>query len=83
MQFIYLRELDLEKINRGTVAELASHKNLKKFIVHSCRNYEVFEDFRNLPQLLVVKGEIFGLKVAFTQLGQHFLSHVFLNERTI
>ncbi|PAV85803.1 hypothetical protein WR25_14391 [Diploscapter pachys] len=62
LQFIYLRELDLEKINRGTVAELASHKNLKKFIVHSCRNYEVFEDFRNLPQLLVVKGEIFGLK---------------------
>lgn len=32
-------------------------------IVHGCRNYEVLEDFRNLPQLLVVKGEIVGLKV--------------------
>ena len=29
-QFIYLRELDLEKINRGTVVELANHKALKK-----------------------------------------------------
>lgn len=29
-QFIYLRELDLEKINRGTVVELANHPNLKK-----------------------------------------------------
>ncbi|CAJ0935084.1 unnamed protein product, partial [Mesorhabditis belari] len=62
LQFIYMRELDLEKINRGTVVELAAHKNLKKVIVHKCRNYEVLEDFRNLPQLLVVKGEIQGLK---------------------
>ncbi|CAD6194261.1 unnamed protein product [Caenorhabditis auriculariae] len=62
LQFIYLRELDLEKINRGTVVELANHKNLKKVIVHFCRNYEVLEDFRNLPQLLVVKGDIVGLK---------------------
>ncbi|NP_001368608.1 F-box domain-containing protein [Caenorhabditis elegans] len=62
LQFIYLRELDLEKINRGTVVELANHPNLKKVIVHLCRNYEVLEDFRNLPQLLVVKGEIMGLK---------------------
>lgn len=62
LQFIYLRELDLEKINRGTVVELANHKCLKKVIVHLCRNYEVLEDFRNLPQLLVVKGEIVGLK---------------------
>ncbi|GMT34019.1 hypothetical protein PFISCL1PPCAC_25316 [Pristionchus fissidentatus] len=62
LQFIYLRELNLEKINRGTVVELANHKLLKKVIVHGCRNYEVLEDFRNLPQLLVVKGEIVGLK---------------------
>ncbi|UMM41948.1 hypothetical protein L5515_017977 [Caenorhabditis briggsae] len=62
LQFIYCRELDLEKINRGTVVELANHPNLKKVIVHLCRNYEVLEDFRNLPQLLVVKGEIMGLK---------------------
>ncbi|CAB3400356.1 unnamed protein product [Caenorhabditis bovis] len=62
LQFIYLRELNLEKINRGTVVELANHENLKKVIVHLCRNYEVLEDFRNLPQLLVVKGEIMGLK---------------------
>ncbi|TKR81262.1 hypothetical protein L596_015163 [Steinernema carpocapsae] len=62
LQFIYLRELDLEKINRATVVELANHKSLKKVIVHGCRNYEVLEDFRSLPQLLVVKGEIVGLK---------------------
>ncbi|CAJ0582964.1 unnamed protein product, partial [Mesorhabditis spiculigera] len=62
LQFVYLRELDLEKINRGTVAELAVHRSLKKVIVHKCRNYEVLEDFRNLPQLLVVKGEIQGLR---------------------
>ncbi|GMR32902.1 hypothetical protein PMAYCL1PPCAC_03097 [Pristionchus mayeri] len=62
LQFIYLRELNLEKINRGTVVELANHKLLKKVIVHGCQNYEVLEDFRNLPQLLVVKGEIIGLK---------------------
>uniref|UniRef100_A0A914RWK4 Uncharacterized protein n=1 Tax=Parascaris equorum TaxID=6256 RepID=A0A914RWK4_PAREQ len=41
LQFIYLRELDLEKINRGTVVELAEHASLKKVIVHGCRNYEV------------------------------------------
>ncbi|VDM46079.1 unnamed protein product [Toxocara canis] len=63
LQFIYLRELDLEKINRGTVVELAEHTSLKKVIVHGCRNYEVLQDFSNLPQLLVVKGEIVGLKV--------------------
>ncbi|EFO25291.1 hypothetical protein LOAG_03195 [Loa loa] len=62
LQFIYLREIDLEKINRGTMVELAQHPQLKKLIVHKCRNYEVFEDFHNLPQLLVVKGDIVGLK---------------------
>uniref|UniRef100_A0A1I8EPN6 Uncharacterized protein n=1 Tax=Wuchereria bancrofti TaxID=6293 RepID=A0A1I8EPN6_WUCBA len=62
LQFIYLREIDLEKINRGTMVELAQHLQLKKLIVHKCRNYEVFEDFHNLPQLLVVKGDIVGLK---------------------
>ncbi|KAL3991143.1 F-box-like family protein [Acanthocheilonema viteae] len=62
LQFIYLREIDLEKINRGTVVELAQHPQLKKLVVHKCRNYEVFEDFHNLPQLLVVKGDIVGLK---------------------
>ncbi|KAH7693115.1 Protein Y72A10A.1, partial [Aphelenchoides avenae] len=41
---------------------LSKHRNLKKLIVHGCRNYEVLQDFRNLPQLLVVKGEIAGLK---------------------
>ncbi|KJH40650.1 hypothetical protein DICVIV_13392 [Dictyocaulus viviparus] len=30
LQFIYLRELDLEKINRATVADLANHNTLKK-----------------------------------------------------
>jgi hypothetical protein len=57
-----LRELDLEKINRGTVVKMANHERLKKVIVHGCRNYEVLQDFHNLPQLLVVKGEIIGLK---------------------
>jgi len=69
LQFIYLRELDLEKINRGTVVELANHGRLKKVIVHGCRNYEVLQDFKNLPQLLVVKGEIIGLKA---MLGDFF-----------
>ncbi|VDO58498.1 unnamed protein product [Onchocerca flexuosa] len=41
LQFIYLREIDLEKINRGTTVELAEHPQLKKLIVHKCRNYEV------------------------------------------
>jgi hypothetical protein len=58
-----LRELDLEKINRATVERLSQHRHLKKLIVHQCRNYEVLQDFQNLPQLLVVKGEIQGLKV--------------------
>ncbi|CAD5234473.1 unnamed protein product [Bursaphelenchus xylophilus] len=62
LQFVYLRELDLEKVNRATVAILSKHKNLKKLIVHGCRNYDVFQDFHGLPQLLVVKGEILGLK---------------------
>uniref|UniRef100_A0A914C8H7 Uncharacterized protein n=1 Tax=Acrobeloides nanus TaxID=290746 RepID=A0A914C8H7_9BILA len=60
--FVYLRELDLEKINRGTVEKLSLHRQLKKVIVHGCRNYEVLQDFHNLPQLLVVKGEIIGLR---------------------
>lgn len=68
LEFIYLRELDLEKINRGTVVELAQHTALKKFIVHGCRNYEVLQDFKNLPQLLVVKGEIVGLKAMIGEL---------------
>lgn len=63
LQFIYMRELDVEKINRGTVVKLANHEQLKKVIVHGCRNYEVLQDFHALPQLLVVKGEIQGLKV--------------------
>ncbi|KIH46316.1 hypothetical protein ANCDUO_23633 [Ancylostoma duodenale] len=29
-EFIYLRELDLEKINRATVVDLANHNTLKK-----------------------------------------------------
>ncbi|KAL3088491.1 hypothetical protein niasHS_009942 [Heterodera schachtii] len=62
LEFVYLRELDLEKINRVTVERLSQHKRLKKMIVHGCRNYEVLQDFRNLPQLLVVKGDIQGLK---------------------
>uniref|UniRef100_A0AC35TTK8 Disease resistance protein n=1 Tax=Rhabditophanes sp. KR3021 TaxID=114890 RepID=A0AC35TTK8_9BILA len=62
LEFIYLRELNLEKINRGTVEKLSKHKNLKKMIVHGCRKYEVLQDFKGLPQLLVVKGEIQGLK---------------------
>jgi hypothetical protein len=64
LQFVYLRELDLEKVNRGTVEKLSKHRNLKKLIVHGCRNYDVFKDFNGLPQLLVVKGEIVGLKVS-------------------
>lgn len=32
-------------------------------IVHQCRNYEAMTDFNNLPQLLVVNGEIQGLKM--------------------
>uniref|UniRef100_A0A914H264 Uncharacterized protein n=1 Tax=Globodera rostochiensis TaxID=31243 RepID=A0A914H264_GLORO len=62
LEFVYLRELDLEKINRATVERLSQHKHLKKLIVHGCRNYEVLQDFQNLPQLLVVRGDIQGLK---------------------
>jgi len=62
LQFVYLRELNLERLNRGTVEQLSRHKNLKKLIVHGCRNYDALQDFRNLPQLLVVKGDIVGLK---------------------
>ncbi|KAK6033424.1 hypothetical protein OSTOST_00384 [Ostertagia ostertagi] len=43
LQFIYLRELDLEKINRATVVELANHSTLKKvqatFSLQHCYNY--------------------------------------------
>lgn len=61
-QFVYLRELNLERLNRATVEQLSRHRKLKKLIVHGCRNYEVLQDFHTLPQLLVVKGEIIGLK---------------------
>jgi hypothetical protein len=69
LQFVYLRELNLERLNRATVEQLSRHKNLKKLIVHGCRNYEVLEDFHTLPQLLVVKGEIMGLKAMLGDLG--------------
>nr|CAD2158197.1 unnamed protein product [Meloidogyne enterolobii] len=62
LEFVYLRELDLEKINRATVERLANHRRLKKLIVHGCRNYEALQDFHSLPQLLVIKGDIQGLK---------------------
>lgn len=67
VQFVYLRELDLEKINRATVEKLSRHPRLKKLIVHGCRNFDALQDFSNLPQLLVVKGEIMGLKVVKVQ----------------
>jgi hypothetical protein len=69
LQFVYLRELNLERLNRATVEQLSRHNNLKKLIVHGCRNYEVLEDFHTLPQLLVVKGEIMGLKAMLGDLG--------------
>uniref|UniRef100_A0A915DBX4 Uncharacterized protein n=1 Tax=Ditylenchus dipsaci TaxID=166011 RepID=A0A915DBX4_9BILA len=64
LQFVYLRELDLEKINRATVEKLSKHPRLK-------RNYEALQDFHNLPQLLVVKGEIIGLKAMIGDLGEY------------
>uniref|UniRef100_A0A914YIC7 Uncharacterized protein n=1 Tax=Panagrolaimus superbus TaxID=310955 RepID=A0A914YIC7_9BILA len=67
--FVYLRELNLERLNRATVEQLSRHNNLKKLIVHGCRNYEVLQDFHTLPQLLVVKGEIMGLKAMLGDLG--------------
>jgi len=69
LQFVYLREIDLEKVNRGTVEKMSKHRALKKLIVHGCRNYDVFQDFRGLPQLLVVKGEIIGLKQMLGDIG--------------
>uniref|UniRef100_A0A7E5A142 Leucine-rich repeat-containing protein 51 n=1 Tax=Panagrellus redivivus TaxID=6233 RepID=A0A7E5A142_PANRE len=69
LQFVYLRELNLERLNRATVEQLAVHPKLKKLIVHGCRNYEALQDFRNLPQLLVVKGEIVGLKAMIGDIG--------------
>uniref|UniRef100_A0AC34GVN6 Uncharacterized protein n=1 Tax=Panagrolaimus sp. ES5 TaxID=591445 RepID=A0AC34GVN6_9BILA len=69
LQFVYLRELNLERLNRATVEQLSRHNNLKKLIVHGCRNYEVLQDFHTLPQLLVVKGEIMGLKAMLGDLG--------------
>ncbi|KAI1724350.1 hypothetical protein Ddc_05581 [Ditylenchus destructor] len=71
LQFVYLRELDLEKINRATVENLSRHRQLKKLIVHGCRNYEALQDFRNLPQLLVVKGDIMGLKAMLGDMGEY------------
>ena len=71
LQFVYLRELDLEKINRATVEKLSKHLRLKKLIVHGCRNFEALQDFHNLPQLLVVKGEIIGLKAMIGDLADY------------
>jgi len=71
LQFVYLRELDLEKLNRATVEKLAKHPRLKKLIVHGCRNFDALQDFRNLPQLLVVKGEIVGLKAMIGDIGDY------------
>ncbi|KAI6173913.1 hypothetical protein M3Y98_01133400 [Aphelenchoides besseyi] len=70
LQFIYCRELDLERINRATVEKLSKHRALKKLIVHGCRRYEVLKDFGNLPQLLVVQGEIIGLKQMVGDIGE-------------
>jgi len=71
LEFVYLRELDLEKINRQTVVELSKHRNLKKLVVHGCRNFEALQDFHNLPQLLVVKGDIVGLKAMLGDFDEH------------
>ena len=62
LQFLYLRELDLENLNFPTVKKLAQHPSLKKLIAHMCRKIDVLLEFGSLPQLLVVKGEIQGLK---------------------
>ena len=45
------------------VLALAAHPTLKKVIVHQCRNFDAMTDFHQLPQLLVVPGEIQGLKM--------------------
>jgi hypothetical protein len=71
LTFVYLRELDLEKINRATVEKLSKHPRLKKLVVHGCRNYEALQDFHNLPQLLVVKGDIVGLKAMLGDLADY------------
>jgi len=71
LTFVYLRELDLEKLNRATVERLSKHPRLKKVVVHACRNYEALQDFHNLPQLLVVKGDIVGLKAMLGDIADY------------
>lgn len=62
LQWLYLRELDLENISVQTVQKLAGHSGLKKVIVHFCRNYDSLSNFRSLPQLMIVNTQIQGLK---------------------
>lgn len=62
LQWIYLREIDLEPISWATVQAWATHPMLKRIIVHWCRNYDALANFQTLKQLLVVNQQIKGLK---------------------
>lgn len=43
LQFMYIREIDMERVNHRTVERLAEHKLLKKVIVHQCRKIDVLQ----------------------------------------
>jgi hypothetical protein len=62
LQFLYLRELDLENMTAVTVDKMAAHKSLKKVVAHDCINSDALTEFQRLKQAMVFNGPIQGLR---------------------
>lgn len=62
LQFLYLRELDLENMTAVTVDKMKAHKTLKKVVAHDCINSDALTEFRRLKQAMVFNGPIQGLR---------------------
>lgn len=62
LQFLYLRELDLENMNATTTKKMSEKANLKKVIVHDCINYDAATEYGLLKRLMVFTGPIQGLR---------------------
>jgi len=63
LQFLYLRELDLENMTAVTADKIAAHKALKKVVAHDCINPEALTEFGRLKQAMVFNGPVQGLRV--------------------
>jgi len=62
LQFLYLRELDLENMTAVTVDKMRAHTALKKVVAHDCINSDALTEFHSLKQAMVFNGPIQGLR---------------------